>query len=49
MNGIMEPKTTFETPFTNIDDQGVLGVFGENVSKKNVETLKQINKDADVA
>ena len=39
----------FDTPFTNIDDQGVLGVFGENVGKKNVKTLKQINKNADVA
>jgi len=33
----------------NINDQGVVGVFGEKESKKNVETLKQINKNADVA
>jgi len=39
----------FDTPITNINVQCVLGVFGENVSKKNVETLKQINKNADVA
>ena len=48
-NGVMEPKAMFDTPFTNINDQGVLGVFGENVSKKIVETLKQINRNADVA
>jgi len=35
--------------FTNINDQGVLGVFGGNVSKKTVETLRQINRNADVA
>ena len=39
----------FDTTFTNINDQGVLGVFGENVSKKIVETLRQINRNADVA
>jgi type I restriction enzyme R subunit len=46
---VMEPKAMFDTPFTNINDQGVLGVFGENVSRKIVETLKQINRNADVA
>jgi len=29
----MELKAMFDTPFTNINDQSVLGVFGENVSK----------------
>ena len=46
---IRQQKAMFDTPFTNINDQGVLGVFGENVSKKIVETLRQINKNADVA
>ena len=45
----MRPKLMFETSFTNINDQGVVGVFGENASKKIVETLKQINRNADVA
>jgi type I restriction enzyme R subunit len=45
----MEPRAMFETPFTNIDDQGVVGVFGENVSEKIIETLQQINRNADVA
>ena len=48
-NGVMEPKTMFETPFTNINDQGVVGVFGEKESKKIVETIQQINRNADVA
>jgi hypothetical protein len=41
----MELKAMFDTPFTNINDQGV---FGENVNKKIVETLRQINRNADV-
>ena len=36
----------FDTPFTNINDQGV---FGEKESRKIIETLRQINKNADVA
>ena len=48
-NGIMEPKAMFDTPFTNINDQGVLGVFGEKESRKIVETIQQINRNADVA
>jgi hypothetical protein len=35
----------FETPVTSINDQGVVGVFGEN----SIDTLKQINRNADVA
>jgi hypothetical protein len=42
----IDPKAVVVTPFTNINDQGVLGV---KESKKIVETLKQINKNADVA
>jgi hypothetical protein len=45
----MEPRDMFDTPFMNINDQGVLGVFGENVSKKIVERIKQINKNAEEA
>ena len=42
----MEPKATFDTHFANINDQGVLG---EQESRKIIETLRQINKNADVA
>jgi len=38
-----------DTPFTNSNDQGVLGVFGQNVSRVIIETLRQINKNANVA
>jgi hypothetical protein len=39
----------FDSPFTNINDQGVLGVFGETDSKRSIETIRQINQNADVA
>jgi hypothetical protein len=32
-----------------LNNQGVLGVFGEKESKKIVEALKTINRNADVA
>ena len=46
---VQQPKSMFDTPFTNINDQGVLGVFGEQESRKIGETLRQINKNANVA
>jgi hypothetical protein len=46
---VQQPKTMFDTPFTNINDQDMLGVFGEQENRKIVETLRQINKNADVA
>jgi hypothetical protein len=33
-NGVMEPKAMFDTPFTNINDQVVLGVYGGKESKR---------------
>jgi hypothetical protein len=39
----------FDTPFKKINDQGVPGVFGEKESRKIVETLRQINRNAGVA
>jgi type I restriction enzyme R subunit len=48
-NCVMETNVMFDTLFTNINDQGVSGVFGEKESRKIVETLRQINRNADVA
>jgi hypothetical protein len=52
----------FNTPFTNVNNQGVLGEqesrrageqesrrAGEQESRKIIETLRQINRNADVA
>ena len=48
-NGIMEPKVMFDTPFTHIHDQGLMGVFGEDMSKKVIELVRHINDNADVS
>ena len=48
-NGVMEPKMMFDSPFTNINDQGVIGVFGENDSKKIIELVRHVNENAGVA
>ncbi|MCP3671059.1 MAG: DEAD/DEAH box helicase family protein [Gammaproteobacteria bacterium] len=48
-NGTMQPKVMFETPFTHIHDQGVVGVFGEDNSRKIVELVRHINENAGVA
>ncbi len=48
-NGTMEPKAMFDSPFTNINDNGVIGVFGEHDSKKIVEIVKHVNENAGVA
>jgi len=48
-NGIMEPKVVFETPFTHINSRGVIGVFGEEESKRIIARINEINGNADVA
>lgn len=45
-NGTMEPQAMFETPFTHIHDQGIVGVFGEERSKKVVKVIRRINENA---
>jgi type I restriction enzyme R subunit len=45
-NGTMEPKVLFETPFTNIHDLGVRGIFDENMSRQVVDLVKHINENA---
>lgn len=47
-NGTMEPKTMFETPFTHINDQGIAGVFSDEESKKVIDLVKHINKNAHI-
>lgn len=45
-NGTMEPKSVFETPFTNINDQGIAGVFSDDESKKVIDLIRHINENA---
>ncbi|HAU1321398.1 TPA: restriction endonuclease subunit R, partial [Legionella pneumophila] len=47
-NGTMEPKLLFETPFTNIHNLGVAGVFDDMTSRKLINLVKHINANAGV-
>jgi len=48
-NGIMEPKMMFDAPFTYIHDQGLIGVFGEDMSKEVIGLIQHINDNANAA
>jgi type I restriction enzyme R subunit len=45
-NGTMEPKALFETPFTNIHNLGIAGLFDEKMSRHVVDLVKHINENA---
>jgi len=47
-NGTMEPKVMFDTPFTHINDQGVVGVFDQQESIKVIELVKHVNENAEM-
>ena len=47
-NGLMEPKELFEPPFTDMHDQGVIGVLPD-AAQKVVDVIEKINANADVA
>ena len=46
LNGIMELGVLFETPFTDIHDKGVLGVFNPDDTEGIVEIISGINDNA---
>lgn len=48
-NGIIDKGMLFEPPFTDINDQGLLGVFGDAAATKIISIVDQINKNAEVA
>ena len=41
--GIIEPERLFEPPFTDINDQGVLGVFDEVNAQELIRIILEIN------
>ena len=45
-NGIIDKTMLFEAPFTNIHDQGLLGVFKEGNASKVINLIDQINRNA---
>lgn len=47
-NGIMEPRTIFETPFNHYHELGVAGVFGDALSRQIVESIQRVNQNAGI-
>lgn len=44
--GAMDPRRLYESPFTDIDDQGITGVFPQADVHKIVQVLKEVKKRA---
>jgi len=47
-NGTIEPSMLFEPPFTDVNDQGLLGVFDDADAHKVISILEKINENAGV-
>jgi type I restriction enzyme R subunit len=45
-NGMIDKRMLFESPFTNIHDQGLLGVFDEAEATKVIKLIDQVNGNA---
>jgi type I restriction enzyme, R subunit len=46
VKGIIDPSLLFESPFTDINTSGIMGVFDENTSSKIISLLENINHTA---
>ncbi len=44
----MEPQELFESPFTDMHDQGVVGVRPE-AARQVVDVIERVNRNAEVA
>lgn len=49
VNGVIESKILFEPPFTDINDQGLSGIFSSGKSAEVISILSQINTNALIA
>ena len=47
-NGTIDKSMLFEPPFTNINDQGLLGVFDDAAATKIISIVDEINRNAKV-
>jgi type I restriction enzyme R subunit len=49
INGTIDKSMLFEPPFTDINDQGLLGVFDDAEAVKVIRIIETINKNAEAA
>ncbi|WP_430399939.1 DEAD/DEAH box helicase family protein [Flavobacterium sp.] len=45
-NGTIDPEMLFESPFTDINDRGLMGVFDDGDAHKVISIIEQINQNA---
>lgn len=45
-NGTIDKRMLFESPFTNLHDQGLLGVFDEAAATKVIQLIDHVNENA---
>jgi type I restriction enzyme R subunit len=45
-NGMIEKKMLFEPPFTNVHDQGLLGIFDDAEATKVIKLIDRVNDNA---
>lgn len=45
-NGTIEPGILFEPPFTDMHDQGLLGIFEDSDAYKVISIIESINENA---
>lgn len=48
VNGIIDPDMLFEPPFTDMNDQGVVGLFDQGDAHKIIDIIKGINHNANI-
>ena len=45
-NGTIDPAMLFESPFTDMNDQGLMGIFDDGNSQKIISIVERINENA---
>ncbi|WP_338409034.1 type I restriction-modification enzyme R subunit C-terminal domain-containing protein, partial [uncultured Flavobacterium sp.] len=45
-NGTIEPSMLFEPPFTDMNDQGLMGIFEDSDAHKVINIIERINENA---
>jgi type I restriction enzyme, R subunit len=48
-NGVIEPSMLFESPFTDINDQGLIGIFDDGDAHQVINIIKKIKENAMIA
>jgi len=46
VKGVIEPVMIFESPFSDINTSGIMGVFGDTTSRKIISLITSINDNA---